>query len=468
MTNQIPQAKTTIKTRAEEHGLLPGSAQSILASYPERPAAWLEDCNPTPPSQEDIDALGRAVLAVLKDGHREAVVKCLHIWSSVQAGTLSTSAETISLLREYPNDITTRDAADSVVRAMWSAHKGLLLHEDKGYFDLAIRWAKTFWSSNSVITHCLRRQDIENNRLDTEAESDDPLANNAPLDITLTPTMVPDNRSRLHQQAIDLFASYVEALETSPANLYDHEKQEVHAGLVAGVSRDVITALNTPELWCMEHGAHIVRSLIESRIYIQWMAQQSPAIYRHFQEYGAGKAKLYARIFDELPTEARKIDFKEGIEELERLSHNDATIDIRTVDTRDSFAEGKTIRNMAKECGLLDLYRQAYSIASGVSHSEWWSLETHTMERCLNVLHGGHLIPSLSLNPGGNVELARSWLDQLYTLMQVSMQILDTNKDAVKNAFSWLMDDQEHDSQDSLGSPPQESQSSWHRLNGPT
>ncbi len=49
---------------------------------------------------------------------------------------------------------------------------------------------------------------------------------------------------------------------------------------------------------------------------------------------------------------------------------------------------------MAEDCGLLDLYRQAYYMASGVAHSEWWSVETHAMERCLNVLPGGHLIPS--------------------------------------------------------------------------
>lgn len=43
------------------------------------------------------------------------------------------------------------------------------------------------------------------------------------------------------------------------------------------------------------------------------------------------------------------------------------------------------------------------------------------MERCLNVLHGGHLIPSLSLNFGENVELASSWVDQLYTLIRISL-----------------------------------------------
>lgn len=69
---------------------------------------------------------------------------------------------------------------------------------------------------------------------------------------------------------------------------------------------------------------------------------------------------------------------------------------------------------MADECGLLDLYRHVYYMASGVAHSEWWSVETHVMEPCVNVPHGGHLIPSLELNAGGNVELANSWVDLLH------------------------------------------------------
>ena len=36
---------------------------------------------------------------------------------------------------------------------------------------------------------------------------------------------------------------------------------------------------------------------------------------------------------------------------------------------------------MAEECGLLDLYRQTYYMASGVAHSEWWSVQTYAMEQ---------------------------------------------------------------------------------------
>jgi hypothetical protein len=78
----------------------------------------------------------RAVLEVLKDGHREAVIKCLFIWSAVQAGTFTTDAQTIALLKNYPNDRSTLSQADSVVRAAWGAHRGWLIH---GTLSISLR-----------------------------------------------------------------------------------------------------------------------------------------------------------------------------------------------------------------------------------------------------------------------------------------------------------------------------------------
>ena len=45
------------------------------------------------------------------------------------------------------------------------------------------------------------------------------------------------------------------------------------------------------------------------------------------------------------------------------------------------------------------------------------------------------------LSSGGNVELASSWVDQLYTLIRISLQILGTDESAVANAFAWLDSD---------------------------
>ena len=422
-------ADAIVKERAEEFDLLPLPVADALATYPERPAAWLVDGQLRPPGQDDVDLIAKAILDVISDGHREAVVKCLQIWSTVQAGTFSSDATTIELLKVYPNERASRDQADTVVRASWGARKGALLDKDATRFEPTIKWAKVFWGINSMTTRCVRRRDSETAAKGDLVGSDDSAPRRG------------DESSpggeHLRRLAMDLAASYVEALETAPSRLYDPESQEVHAGLVARVGQEVITVLEFPDLWSVERGSHVVRTLIEVRIYLEWMATQDPAIYRRFQEYGSGKAKLYARIMDEVPEKARIPGFGEAVEELGRLSHTDDVIDYRIVDTSDSFA-GTSIRAMAEQCGLLDLYRHAYYIASGVTHSEWWSVETHSMERCLNVLHRGHLIPNLSLSPGGNVPLAESWVNQLHALIRASLTILGTDQTAIAEAFAWL------------------------------
>jgi hypothetical protein len=240
---------------------------------------------------------------------------------------------------------------------MWGAHKGHKLHENESHFADAITWAKVFWGANSMTSRCLRRRMIEKDEQDLQSDSVGDQTDSGPDDDVPAPTATPPGGAHLRRMAIDLLSSYVEALETSPARLYDPDREEVHSGLVTRAGRDVIVALGAPDLWCMEHGAHIIRVLVEVRIYIQWMAKRDPSIYRAFQDYGAGKAKLYARIMDELPEEARRPDFVEAVKELEKLSHNDQILDHRIVDTRDSFADGKSILAMAQECGLFDLYR---------------------------------------------------------------------------------------------------------------
>lgn len=429
-----PGAESAIRDRAREHGLLPVRVLRALASYPERPATWLIGSEFSPADQAVVEFLAEAIAEVLRDGHREAVIKCLPIWSAVQAGTFRTDAETIELLRNYPNDTSTRSKADSVVRASWGAQKGAQLAKDESRFDESVAWAKVFWGVNSMTTRCLRRREIDNRS-----------GNGQESNSGTEPSAVPEGSEPLRQIAMDLVSSYVEALETSPARLYDQEPQEVHAGLVTRAGTEVITALGAPDLWCMEYGAHVVRTLTEARIYLQWMALQEPSIYREYQEYGRGKAKLYASIAEEIPTKWTNPGVKDAIDEFERLSYNHDVLDHRVVDTRDSFAGGKSLRAMAEEAGLLDLYRHAYYVASGITHSEWWSIETHCMERCLNVLHRGHLIPSLSLSSGANVELARSWIDSLYALMRLSLDVIGTDHEAVTSAFSWLSDEDEQE-----------------------
>lgn len=442
LAERFPDAADFIVEEANRYGLLSEDIRRALGSYPFMPVPWLTGLSESrAPELAELELVHDALLGVLQDGHREALIKCFRTWSAVQAGTFSSDAETVRLLKYYPGDICTRSAADTVIRAGWRAHKGAVMIKDPDHFDRAIKWARVFWGANSMTSQCTRGSETEGHEVDEieqqgrgfeEPASDDQTAEHA------APTPVPADGAHLRRITMDVLISFIEAIESAPARLYEKERQEVISGLVARAGRDVTAVLSAPDLWCMEHGAHITRMLVETKIYLHWMALQDPSIYREFQEYGAGKAKLYAAISEELPTEARTVGFREAAEELKRLSHNSEVLDHRTVDTRDTFASGKSIRSMAEEAGLLDLYRQAYSLASGIAHSEWWSIEMHAMEPCLNVLHGLHLIPSLSLSFGGNVSLAASWADQFYSLARSALSILGTDEDAVSAAFAWL------------------------------
>lgn len=70
---------------AAEYGLLPPGVSEILALYEDRPAPWFvsetqaERSEPTRAFQD----LAMAIYGVLRDGHHEALIKCLPIWATV-------------------------------------------------------------------------------------------------------------------------------------------------------------------------------------------------------------------------------------------------------------------------------------------------------------------------------------------------------------------------------------------------
>lgn len=434
---------------AKTHGLLSAEVEHALACYPYRPAGWLTSVEIHTPDQAEVDLVARSILTVLTDAHLEALLKCLPVWAAVQAGVGHYDPVTIDLLKDYPVNEAKRSQADSVVRAAWGASKAADEFQDPAFYEEALRWARVFWGANSMTTKCVRggRDAPDDGAGASQADGSDIGQETSPtrgqsIEDGVPPIAeMPAEGAHLRRRVLDLLSSYMEAIETSPRRLDDPAPLEVHTGLVSRAGRDLAAALGHADLWCLEHGAHIGRMLVEIRIYLAWMSGQDPAIYRQFQDYGAGKAKLYSRMIQESGLDLEHPGAREGAAEFDRLSHTHDVLDHRVVDTRDSFAEGKSLRAMADECGLLDLYRYAYTVSSGVTHSEWWSVETHAMEPCRNVLHGGHRIPSLSLNPGGNVPLAEGWVDQFYTLLWFSLESLRADPEATEAAFAWLHDD---------------------------
>lgn len=419
---------TLLRDRASALGLLSPGVQSVLASYPHRPAAWLTGPFHAP-SQPDIDRLSAAVLGVLSDEHREALVKCLGIWAGVRTASLSVGKDAVELLHDYPSNAANRPRADGAVRAMWTAMRQLRTQSDGNYWSASTGWAKVFWGTNSMTTQCVRRGDGTGAGVELSTEDETPRPSSD------RPRLEPAD---FKQRAMDLTASYMEAISSMPSRLHDPEREEVNTGLVIRAARAVVVALGNESTWSSEHGAHIGRMIVEVQILLNWMALQDQAtIYRRYKEYGAGKAKLHALLNEDLPDGWLVPGVQEAVAAMRTASHNDEGVDHRVVDLGANFA-GKSLRAMADECDLADLYRHAYQLESGVVHSEWWSVELHSMEPCLNALHRGHLLPILGIQDSGNADLARSWLIALYSLINESLQILGVSEKHIDEAFAWL------------------------------
>lgn len=410
LVEAAPEARNIILAQTYGHEVLPRSVARVLAAFPDRPAAWFVDVETTPLDQPGVNLLARAVLEAVRDGHREALIKCLTIWSAVQARTFRADKPTIALLKPYPNDPVTRSAADSMIRASWDAERNLNLLRDPTRFDGAAWWAETFWGINAAATRCVRRRE-------TDQPSDGATGTGGRHSESAA-----DGGERLRRSATTLLSDYAEALEAAPARHYaERERQEVHAGFVARAGRAVIAALGAPGLWSLEHGAHVTKLLVEARIHLRWMAFQDYSIYRVYREHGEGKERLYARIAEE-------------------MSQTGITIH-RAAETEDSFA-GRSLRAMAEECGLLDLYQHVYLRADGATRSEWWAVATDAVEQCRNILHRGHLIPALDPAPGGDLELAASWVHSFHELIGLSRQILGMAEETAPDEPSPPADDE--------------------------
>lgn len=469
LVEREPSALAVVVQRANEYGLRTHAVARALGVYPQRPAQWLFSDTHSRPTSDDARLLATAVREAITDGHREAMLKCLRFWAGMQGGTFSADRSFLELLRRYPVDGATRSLADTNIRSAWGAHKGAESLKHPEYAQPRADWARTFWQVNSLFTGCIRERELRDaaararggmeddppattspGQSTSETATRDP-GDTSPLDLAdvAEPEQEPDwthdqpeaaglQPADFRQRAMDLFTSYVEAIETAAQRIYDPDAQEVHAGIVSRAAREVITGLGTPDLWCTEHGSHIGRTLVEGRIVLAWMSTQDEDIYGKYKAYGAGKAKLNSLIAREIPQQWLINGATDAIDEMRRLSHNDDLLDYVSVDLGSTFS-GKSLRAMADEAGLLDLYRHTFQLQSGFTHSEWWAVEMECMERCRNVLHRGHLIPSLDLAYGGVVAVGRAWIIALHGLIRASLQILDTDEEAVSAAFAWLL-----------------------------
>ena len=311
---------------------------------------------------------------------------------AVVSGTGAFDEKIVDALHDYPSEPSKFERADSIVRASFAASRNAQAGLPRaGGSDPVEEWARAFWSECWKIAPCMP---FEVTSAGASAENGEETSDEPDWgEELLSPAeKAADEISLLFNGFIDaVFASAIEV------DLYDPARMEVAVGLASRAARAAVAYARNTELWATEHSASVLRLFAETEILLRWMDLQGEESFKQYQQYGAGKRKL-ARIHLERLAEARGDAAPEEIRlaiKDQREKEGDSAIDTQEVNLESTFA-GKSLRQMAIECGALDLYRDIYQSASSIVHGEWWTIQDYAMQRCMNPLHRFHEMPSLS------------------------------------------------------------------------
>ena len=158
-------------------------------------------------------------------------------------------------------------------------------------------------------------------------------------------------------------------------------------------SARVLEELATPSCASSVHSRIVIRTLLELAINLTYLLKiDTPEAWQEFRSHGSGQAKLAVLHMDRLgaPTFVK-------LEDLERLANEDMWLEHVTVDV--GHWASRSVRDLASEAGLKDLYDRFYPWASSYAHGEWSSIRGATMTTCLNPLHRLHRVPLIDPAP---------------------------------------------------------------------
>jgi len=320
-----------------------------------------------------------------KDGH-------LHIAPGLKLG---------DYLVRYPNDITEEERrhAEPAFRAAF-----LAMVENVGadtQEEVRLDWCRRFWRSNWSLYECTKPTEPSV----SEGSRPDRVQVAAVLDAFR------ETAAALRSRFEDV------ALHIDP-DLYAPDRYEVLTGVASRVVRLVDGAVNAPLLWSTEYGAGLLRSMIEAKILLRWLAyKDDDALYTRFKNYGRGKLKLLKlhteEYLDSLEEVPEHLD--EYLERLNREVNEDLWEEFQEINIGATFS-GVSARQMAVDVGLVNDYNFVFAPASGDAHGDWTALDRYALDRCLNPLHLWHRIPDFDsralVDPSG-MEMAFAMADEV-------------------------------------------------------
>ena len=267
-------------------------------------------------------------------------------------------------LQRYPH-CEDYDRTGSFIRNGWNAMRGVMAQAD---------WPKKFWLQCHKNTPCWTRHEQE-----------------------YRGKIKRDRKSIEDMMDIEKLEKVRKTLRQHFFNTQNGADQDVRHQVVFGVAfyaHDVFitNAIYRSALTIV--GRVNLRILLEAYFNLAYMLHEEKKasntdIWTKYRDYGAGR---FTSIYKKLKSSRKRPPRLLNVPLIESIANEDKWNELREINYGDW--RGKNLKKISKEIGQKELYDRYYEYLSDYVHVTWGSVRKSSMQKCCNILHRGHIIPS--------------------------------------------------------------------------
>jgi len=375
---------------------------SMISNYPSCPMHWLvEDVEiSSHESNQGIEYAKEAVLRLFPSRATHAsrcrMIPLARLAKHGKLVVTEQASEIVELLADYSEEMDEerQKQAESVARAMFLSVQGMVSSQST--------WPADFWRRNYSISPC----DTEYHEIASSTST--PFSKRWFIDIvtasanSLSDRIMAMRMARHRRESLatlakalsDLMDAFKAASTKAALDTYELDRDDVLFGLVSRQFHLYYLIANDTRLWIPEYGLLFHRVMADTLIIGSWLAKRNDAeLFRRFKTYSLGKQKLYKLHLEQLRLRSG-FDTEELEEMLSERISEEIMEEFLPIELGAAF-EGTTIREMAIEANLKEVYDLVYAPTSSEVHGEWSSLKEYSLGVCANPLHRLHRLPRL-------------------------------------------------------------------------
>jgi len=350
----------------------------ILTLYPDNPAAWLILDEWKNLDKVDfvveLQKVGRSLERLIKGKDLYAGnIRAIPLGRMFKHNKLFLSPavgkELTVLLPKYPGQCTEDEKYQVQQFARTSMNMTFMTEERY----VALQWPKYFWRHNYDLVPC------------------SPVHESLDKGDNLSQTQVMDLQKKLWANSIRLI-KYLDKISAQyKYDLYDPGIDEIKLGLFSRVVRLYISFVSNPYFWNRDLSGILLRCLGETEIIFAYLVGKgTEEDYKKFKEYARGKEKLLMLHLQDNLKATTSIEGK-TVEGMAEGIGGGFLAEISDIDLKGWTK--KTVREMAKEVKLDELYRWVIDPSSAELHGSWTSIRGSNLVVCSQIMHRFHMVP---------------------------------------------------------------------------